>query len=191
MAWVRIALRGLDTKCVTSNTIRLRKVQILWFCKTVLHESASSWNVRCSKSTNAKNICIYSVQLYIHITDVLFSLIMTQSLFSVHLLICFVCMGRSGPASRLSQAHYIDSTLQHTLHFNFNTDSGAVLLCKEMRAQLPLGPCLSHFKKVDSAARITCVWISSLPVAVQKLTLLPEQGQRSPMKCRKFNMLSF
>ena len=145
--------------------------------------------MRCSDQMNQCQKYLYSVLLYIHIT-VLFSLIMNQSLFSVHLLICFVCMGRSGPASRLSQAHYIDSTLQHTLHFNFNTDSGAVLLCKEMRAQLPLGPCLSHFKKVDSVARITCVWISSLPVAVQKLTLLPEQGQRSPMKCRKFNMLS-
>ena len=88
-AWVRIALRGLDIKCVTSNTIRLRKVQILWFCKTVLHESSPSWNVRCSDQMNQCQKYLYSVQLYIHIT-VLFSLIMNQSLFSAHLLICFV-----------------------------------------------------------------------------------------------------
>ena len=165
---------------------------------------------------------LYSVQLYIHIT-VLFSLIM--NLFSVHLLICFVCMGRSGPASRLSQTHYIDFTqytLQHTTqtsHFNtlhtstlhtsthyidstlqhnthFNTDSGAVLLCKEMRAQLPRGPCCkkahhNHFKKVDSVARMCLDIISSWCYCYSNSESVTRSRRMGAMKPNKVSTIQY
>ena len=69
-----------------------------------------SWNVRYSKSTNAEQFMLYSVHTSLRCLST-----MSQSLLSVHFVICFVCMGRAGPMLRLSQTRYIDFTLQHYL----------------------------------------------------------------------------
>ena len=121
-------------------------------------------------------LLLYSVQLYIHITDVLFSLIMTQSLFSVHLLICFVCMGRSGPASRLSQAHYIDFTV-HTIHTKHTTHFYTLHRLHTSTLTVPL-----------SCSARKCELSSLVAAAAKKLFIIKLESFQKGWQCCKNNM---